>query len=221
MRRETEEVILWGMRKEGGREAREVPSPAQPLNPDHFPSCGANPSAPLSTPITTTIRALTTCDCLGCTYTRTPAGRAGRPQLSLFTRFYPLPHLPQGEHLHNWPQALYWPTAALALQRMEGARGPSFPFFSQRPYSMHLGQKDAVDPQPSRETEGRERRPPSLHTLTVRCVWPPSPMIPGCAKNIVHSISLQAGRWPAGAGQRPAWAQAQRDAPLLYFLLAL
>ena len=74
------EVVTVGLRKAGGRQGwSHIPS--QPLDPKHFLSCKVKPSAALPTPITT--RALATCDCLGCIYTGSAAGRARKPQLSL------------------------------------------------------------------------------------------------------------------------------------------
>lgn len=68
---------------------------------------------------------------------------------------------------------------------MENARGLVFPFFSQRPSSEP---KDAADPQASRETEGQEKRVVQADCETAVA---PSQMIPECAKNAIHSVSLQ------------------------------
>lgn len=56
---------------------------------------------------------------------------------------------------------------------------------------------------------------------TMQMCVAPFPMIPGCAKTMIHSISLQGpGRevvQPQLSNQRPAWAQAWTDGLLLSF----
>ena len=129
------EVITVGLRKAGGRQGWSH-IPTQPLDPEHFLSCKVNPSAPLPTPITT--RALTTCDCPSCIYTGTPAGRARKPQLSLFTRLCALPYLPQESTSLPGPGPPWADSRSGPTNDRGNKGGPSFHFFSQRPEKWNI-----------------------------------------------------------------------------------
>lgn len=105
-----------------------------------------------------------------------------------------------------------------------GCRRPIFHFFSQRCYSKDLDQKDAIDlPDHGGKLRIGEEISQPMKSDYDMCVTP-SPVIPGCAKN-VHLASLQGpGQKVVSQGRaipRPVWAWTWTDAPLVYSLLAL